>query len=178
MSDANFLLAAPIEFAPKGQTQPWLFAACDLECELRFQTQHEAWARNRLEAMKAFVSPQANQQDQDRFVQHVSANRFAFGAQLSIAFLLSDAGSVEYLTLLAGKAGCRAAGKEALEKLRRSDRPEFDRLVEMMLRRDFPNLLTPAEGGPSPAPATRSPSTTESSSSSVASPGSPPEPPS
>lgn len=170
MSDDAMLGGEPARFTHDGKE--WLFASCDLECELRYQSLHAAWARNQIEAARSLVSPESHAADLDRHVEHVEGNRFAFGGPLSLRFLLSDAGAVEYLALLAAKAGCRAAGKGALDRLRRGDRAAFDRLIRLVLGRDFPNLFGAQEApSSSPEAATPTPCTTDSSSSSQASPG-------
>lgn len=173
MSDVDLLAPEPVTFTPPGQEKPWTFAPCDLECELRFQSEHQRWARNQIEAMKAGVSPATYAEDVDRFVSHVSGNRFAFGGPLSLAFLLTDQGATIYLSLLAAKAGCRAASEANLSALRRKDRAAWDRALADVLRRDFPNLMAPRAGADSSSPEaeTPSPSTTGSSSSSREDPG-------
>jgi hypothetical protein len=170
MSDADLLLDEAVEFPREGE-QPWAFAACDLETELRFQAEHQRWARNQLETMKAGVAAAAYHAALDVHVEHVEGNRFAFGGGLSLAFLTTDQGLAEYLILLAGKANCRAVTREKLAALRRRDRPAWDELAGRVLRRDFPNLFAAPEASSSAAPATPSPSTTESSSCSPGSPG-------
>lgn len=168
MSDADLLDPQPIEFQPLPGGKTWAFAVCDLATELLYQSRHQAWARNQFEAMRGSVSAQSHEADLDRFVQQVSANRFAFGGPLSLAFLLSSEGAAEYLALLASKAGCKAASKSAIEALRRRDKGSYDAMLLQVLRRDFPNHWPPPPEGDSSSPeaATPSPSTTDSTSSS------------
>lgn len=172
MSDDLLLGTEPARFPrPEGD---WLFASCDLECELRYQTIHTAWARNQIEAARAMLSPAAYATDVDRHVEHVEGNRFAFGDTLSLRFLTTDHGAVEYLAMLAARAGCRAASKQALDRLRRGDRSAFDELARLVLGRDFPNLFAAPQASSSLAPETPPPSTNGSSSPSVRSPGASP----
>ena len=135
----------------------------DLGDELRFQAQHEAWARNRLEATKALVGPAAYQADLAALGEARDSNEFAFGGRRSVRFVLSPAGLARYIELLAGKGKGRRPKAEELEQLARSDRAAWGELLDLVVSRDFPWLVeeSPASGGP----ATPAPSTSASSSS-------------
>lgn len=162
MSDASFLAPQPYLWEHQGKT--YAFAVPDLELELIYQAEHEAWARNRLEATRGKVDRDVHAADVARHVEMVAANRFAFRGPLSMSFLGSEAGLVEYLLLLGLKGGRERPTREFLRGLARSDRTAWGRLVDEVLARDFPEALaTP--------PATPAPSTSASSSSSPASPG-------
>lgn len=175
MSDDTLLNPQPV-FLSRPSGKPWTFAPVDLDLELRFQAEHQRWARNQIETMRDGISPQAYDADCTRFVKMLSVNAFAFGGNESFLFILSDFGLTLYLSLLAAKAGCHAANVKALNQLRRTERDAWDRLQEDVMRRDFPNRLAPRDGRPeSPDGATPSPSTTEYGSSSPVTPGESPE---
>lgn len=175
MNGPDVLACAPTPFEHAGKT--YHLARPDHELELLFQARHEAWARNRIEATAALVGEKAYRADLESFGTRRDANRFAFGSPLSMAFLLSDDGMAEYVLLLSQKGqkegGGALFGKAQLVKLRRQDEPEWERLTDAVVRRDFPNLL-PATAPPSRPPETPASTTNGSSSSSAAGPGTEP----
>lgn len=174
MSD-DTLLSPQLVTLSRPSGKPWSFAVCDFDMEFMFQAKHQQWTRNQIETMRPGVSPQAYADDAARFVQMLAENRFAFGGTLSFNFITSDQGAVLYLAMLAQKAGCQGATEKTLAQMRRAERPVWDRLLEDVLRRDFPNYFPPA---PSPAPATPSISTTDFTSCSAENPGDSPATPS
>lgn len=161
----------PLDFDLGDKTYP--LACPDHELELYFQARHEAWARNRIEAAAGLVGERAHRTDVEVFASQRASNRFAFGGPLSMAFVLSDEGMAEYLLLLSQKGqkekGGGAFSKASLRQLKRETPAEWDRLVGLVLGRDFPNVM--AGTGPSPAPETPTSTTSGSSSSSAESPG-------
>lgn len=170
--DAEMLLggaAPPDSWAQGGRT--YLLARPAIEEELLFQTRHVAWARNQLEATRAFVGRDAYTQDVAAFGESRDANRHAFGGHLSLQFVLSRAGMARWAWLLIMKGGGERTTIEALEQVAREDPAAWDVLAELLIGRDFPFLAAPKEGPPSGAGETPPPSTSAPSSSSPGSPG-------
>lgn len=164
-------LAQAVEpFEYHGKT--YNLGVADYELELYYQARHEAWVRNRIEATSGMVSADVHRTDVDAFARQRAGNLFAFRSQLSMQWLLSDEGFSEYVALLSGKGKKEQGGalftRETLRMMRKEDRPEWDRLVKVIVGRDFPNLMGPASSEEQTPPLT----TNESSSSSVANPGS------
>lgn len=168
MSDTNFLDPRPIEWSYNNKT--YTLGVTDIDAELRFQAIHERWALNRLEVLQAGVSSASAQAAMDRYVNHLEANRFAFGSNLSLQFLTSDVGTIEYLVLLSAMKKTPIP-RATLQHLARRERKIFNDLANQVLERDFPNPEAQSEeseeeASTSPAAATLTPSTTASSSSS------------
>lgn len=150
MSAAEVIAQNPTPFEYAGLT--YQLAVADYELELYFQSRHEAWTRNRIEATAAQVSEASYRADCEVFATQRAANRFAFGSALSLSWLLSDEGMSEYLTLLTQKGKKEKGGvtfdREGLRQTRRDDPAAWDRLVRVVLERDFPNLLAPTTAKP------------------------------
>lgn len=175
MSDAQMLLQQPTTFTAGDLSLS--LAVCDLEVELLVQAEHEAWARNRLEATRGKVGNAVYQADVGRMVEAIAANRFAFGGSLSIDWLSSSVGEVEYVLLLAQKAKTEAkvkqsVSREQLRKAQRGDKAGWVKAMEVLFRRDFPNLMPPEVTPSSGDQGIPAPSTSASSSSSADAPGS------
>jgi hypothetical protein len=171
LSAVDLLGSRPLSWAYQGAT--YLFASPDLDDELLYQAEHEAWAWSRVEAARAKVSPDVYASRCARLETMVAGNQFAFGGPLSIQFLASRAGMVEFLLLMGLKGGGERPTREGLTRIARSDPKEWDRLTDQVLRREFPNLMTPETAAPSSgAQETPSPSITESGCSSPGAPGS------
>jgi len=159
--------AVPWEYQGKG----YLLGHTDLDLELLFQTAHERWARNRLEARREGLPEDVYFADLSAYHDQTAGNAFAFGGPLSLRFLATTAGQVEYLLLKLQKgaaAGGERATRDFLLGLLRDDRAAWDRLVGEVLARDFPLVFRVAL--PSAGQATPSRSTGGSVSSSRASP--------
>jgi len=142
MNNNDLLAAAPLEFECAAGT--FALAVPDHELELLFQARHEAWARNRIEATKALVSAEAYQADVEVFASRRDSNRFAYAGPLSLSWLLSDAGMVEYVLLLAQKAG-KSPRRETLFAMKKADPDDWQRLIDVVLRRDFPKVARELE---------------------------------
>ncbi len=164
---AEELLMQPTDF-PLGELN-YPLARADHELELYFQSRHEAWARNRIEATRAMVGDAAYRADCETFAERRDANRFAFGAHLSLQWLTSDEGMIEYVLLLSAKGkkerGGAAFTKPQLRQMKKAAPEDWERLTREVLTRDFPFLMIPppTTGGPTPE---TPPSTTSGSSSS------------
>lgn len=175
---AEELLMLPTDFPLGDQSYP--LARADHELELYYQARHEAWARNRIEATRGMVGDAAYRADCETFAQRRDGNRFAFGSQLSLAWLTSDEGMIEYVLLLSQKGkkekGGAAFTQQQLRRMKKDEPAEWERLTRAVLERDFPFLLTPAPTTGGPTPATPASTTNGSSSCSAASPGSTAEP--
>lgn len=131
-------------------------SACDLDVELVFQAEHEAWARSRLEGRKGSIPPAAWQADHAALLEAMNANAFAFGSSLSLRYLTSSRGMVHYVYLLcqrgaAKDGGARPKGLQAIEAIARAAGPEWDAIVSEVLQRDFPFLLSPRQATPAPS---------------------------
>ena len=170
MTDPEVLAQTPTAFDWQGRT--YQIGVADYEAELFFQARHEAWTRNRIEATAGMVNDNVHRADVDAFARQRAGNLFAFEGQLSMQWLLSDEGFAEYLVILTGKGkkerGGHVMSRDDVRRMKKTDREVHDRLVRLVLGRDFPNLLAPA----SPAEPTPPSTTSASSSSSVANPGS------
>lgn len=166
---AEVLAQAPAPFEWRGRT--YNLGVADYELELYLQARHEAWARNRLEATAGQISDHAYRTDCEVFAGRRDGNLFAFGSPLSMTWLLSDEGMSEYLVLLTQKgqkeAGGAAFTKDDLRRVRREEPAAWERLVRLVVGRDFPNVKLPEPGK---APATQSPTTNGCSGSSAGAP--------
>jgi len=166
MSDAN-LAQRPVEWIYRGRM--FLLGHTDLDLELFFQTVHERWARNRLEARRKGITDDAFRADLEMLEDRIDSNRFAFGTTLSMRWLLSPAGIVEYLLLKIQKGqtqGGEPIMRQDLVTLQRDDPDAWNALVDQVLRNDFPNLTAPALA----TETTGAPEAEESSSAATAGP--------
>lgn len=172
MSAAEVIAQAPTPFEYEKKT--YQLGVADYDLELYLQARHEAWARNRIEAAAGQISDHAYRADCEVFATQRAGNLFAFGTPLSLAWVLSDEGMAEYVVLLSQKGkkekGGPAFGADELRRMRKEDAASWDRLVRLVVGRDFPNVRLPA-----PAPATPPDTTSESSSCSPENPGASPE---
>jgi hypothetical protein len=159
MSDAN-LLGAPLVWSHEGKD--YHLGVPDFDLELLFQSIHERWACNRIEALAGGVSEDAHRASLALFVEQVSTNHFAFMARLSLAFITTDHGMAEYLQLISQKGQKERGGPvltlEFLRRLRRQKAEAWNDLTRQVLLRDFPifQLAPAAEKSPEPEPTTAS----------------------
>lgn len=153
---AEVLAQTPTPFEHAGQT--YQLGVADYELELYLQARHEAWARNRIEATAAQVGGAAYRTDCEVFASRRDGNLFAFGTPLSLTWLLSDEGMSEYLVLITQKGQKEQRGaaftKDGLRQMRRQDAPAWERLVRLVVGRDFPNVSLPAPRAPATPPDT------------------------
>jgi hypothetical protein len=152
------------------QDKTYQLGHTDFELELYFELAQESWALNRIEAGHSRVGDSAYFAQVQAHGDRVAGNRFAFGGSLSLQFLATRAGQFEYLLLKLQKgqqAGGARMDRDKLQVIMRADKPAFDKLAEEVLGRDFPTVFRRE----SPTPATPTPSSTESVSSSEESPG-------
>ena len=167
-SAATMLLQQPLEWIYPGNEKTkfkgrYLLGHADLAFELFFQAAHERWSRVRIEARRAGMSEDMYLTDLDGFQEMVSENRFAFGTKMSMRFILTDAGMIEYLFLKIQKGqtlGGDPIEKEQLQKLWKEDIAAFDELAKMVLRHDFPNQFGRAQEASAPTESPSASSTT------------------
>lgn len=156
MSDAS-LLGSPLVWSHEGKE--YHLAVPDFDLELLFQSIHERWARNRIEAMAGGISEDAHRQNLALFVEQVSTNHFAFMGRLSLAFVTTDQGMMEYLQLLSQKGQKEKGGPvlsmPMLRSLRRQRAEAWNDLTRQVLTRDFPIFqLAPVASTPEQEPTT------------------------
>lgn len=160
MTPSEVIAQTPAPFEYEGQT--YQLGVADYDLELYVQARHEAWVRNRIEASAGQVSERAYRADCEVFATQRASNLFAFASPLSLAWLLSDEGMSDYVVLLSQKGkkekGGAAFTQQQLRSMRKDDKPSWERLVRLVVGRDFPNVTLPEQ-----APATP-PSTTSGSS--------------
>lgn len=147
-------LGVPVRWEYAGQT--YHLAPIDLDTELIFQSIHEAFAASRLDAIRSRIGETSFRErlvlQQDAF----DANRFAFGGDLSFAFLVSNEGMAELFALLMDR-GSREHGGPKLDRakllqLARENGPDWNRLWREVMRRDFPTRFSPGALLPPGAP--------------------------
>lgn len=150
----------------------FLLPPANLRFEDVFQSKHEAWARARLESNKTFLPDDAYQQDLELFMDRVCADDFAWRSPLSLKFIQSKHGRLEYmwLKIQMGKAvGGMDCTLDELTEMSRQDADGFLQIYRDCLKQDFPDFfLEKKEASPSP---TTEQSTESYSSTSQASPG-------
>jgi hypothetical protein len=146
-SAATTILQPPLEWIYPGNDKVkfsgrYLLGHTDLAFELYFQAAHERWARVRLESRRGGMSEDMYLTDLDGFQEMVNENRFAFGTKMSMRWLLSNPGMVEYLLLKIQKGqtlGGDPIDRDMLTQVSRDDPKAFDEVVTRVLRNDFPN---------------------------------------
>ena len=158
MTDPEVLAQTPTAFEWQGKT--YQIGVADYEAELFFQARHEAWTRNRIEATAALTAEAVYRGDVDSFARMRAGNLFAFGGPLSLQWLLSDEGFAEYLVILTGKGkkerGGHVLGTQDVRRMKKTDAAAHDRLVKLVLGRDFPNPMAPASSDDRTPPSTTS----------------------
>lgn len=162
MSDAR--IPSPLVWSHGGKDYP--LAIPDFDLELLFQSIHERWTRNRVEAMVGGISEEAHRQNLAMFLEQVATNHFAFMGRLSLAFVTTDHGMMEYIRLLSQKGQNEQGGPlldvHFLRQLKRQTPEAWDDLAGQVLRRDFQVFLTAPVEVSRPTPE-QEPSTSSSS---------------
>lgn len=147
--DANRLGRITLSWEHDGVKYP--IAPPDLDVELIFQSLHEAWAINQLEARKSRIGKEAYRELSAQQADALDGNAFAFGGDKSFRFLVSNLGMAEYFGLLMDRAGGPVMAKTKLLALARSgdeapaseEALAWGRLWKPVMRRDHPNRFAP-----------------------------------
>lgn len=135
MSDAARLGKVPLTWAYQGQS--YTLAPLDLDVELLFQTEHEAFACAGLDARRGKIGEASYRTRAALQEDSLNANEFAFGGDLSFRFLLTDWGASILFEILMQKARGAVVGREQLRALARENHEAWGRLWRMVMRRDF-----------------------------------------
>jgi hypothetical protein len=184
------LLKAPVEwwYGQGERKNRYILAPCDMDMELRFQTRHEQWAFNRMMALREFSSADNFHRIEDTFLERQAGNEYAFGTPCSLKWLFTEFGLFEYILLKfqmgQAKYGSTPIKPDELSWIKNNDKESWADLTLRVLKNDFPvsegNGQAPpmsgetiTETGSSPFLATvvPTPSTAESTPSSVVPPG-------
>ncbi len=146
MSESSALAPQPIPLVWKGRH--YTLAPLANEDELFFVAQHEAYARNRVEATRALVGDPAYREDLAVHAEMKAGGDFQFGTRLSVRWLWTPDGQAAYFCLLM-KKGVATGGvpqpspppdPSTLSRAFRDEDEVLNEAWRLCLSRDFPRM--------------------------------------